>query len=142
MAGSLEDREAIRELLAEYCFRLDECRFEEFGRLFADTAEWGPERLPKARGPAAIADLVRSIVPVRGEGPARRHLTTNIVIAFEGADAARVKSNFLMVRESDAGPLVAIAGTYLDHLVRTAEGWRFQSRRILNDIAGELGLKR
>ena len=141
MPTALEDREAIRELLAEYCFRLDECRFEEFGRLFTDTAEWGPERLPRARGPAAISALVRSIVPVKGEGPVRRHLTTNIVIALEG-DAARVKSNFLMVRESDSGPLLAIAGTYEDHVVRTPAGWRFQSRRILNDIAGELGLKR
>ena len=141
MTGALGDREAIRELLAEYCFRLDECRFEEFGALFTDSAEWGPERLPKARGPAAIAELVRSIVPVRGEGPARRHLTSNIVIALAG-DAARVKSNFLMVRESAAGPLLAIAGTYEDEVVRTPQGWRFQSRRILNDVAGELGLKR
>ena len=141
MTGALEDREAIRELLSEYCFRLDECRFEEFGALFTDTAEWGPERLPKARGPAAIAELVRSIVPVRGEGPARRHLTSNIVIALAG-DAARVKSNFLMVRESASGPLLAIAGTYEDEVVRTPQGWRFQSRRILNDVAGELGLKR
>lgn len=142
MPTALEDREAIRELLAEYCFRLDECRFAEFGDLFTETAEWGPERLPKARGPAAIADLVASIVPVKGEGPVRRHLTTNIVIRFEGADAARVKSNFLMVRESEAGPLLAIAGTYDDHVVRTPPGWRFQSRRILNDVAGDLGLKR
>ena len=141
MTGTPEDREAIRELLAEYCFRLDECRFEEFGALFTETAEWGPERLPKARGPAAIAELVRSIVPVRGEGPVRRHLTTNIVIALAG-DAARVKSNFLMVRESASGPLLAIAGTYEDQVVRTPRGWRFQSRRILNDVAGELGLKR
>ena len=142
MTPSLDDREAIRELLAEYCFRLDECRFDAFGALFTETAEWGPERLPKARGPSAIAALVASIVPVKGEGPVRRHLTTNIVIRADGTDAARVKSNFLMVRESEAGPLLAIAGTYEDHVVRTAAGWRFQSRRILNDVAGDLGLKR
>lgn len=142
MPTAVEDREAIRELLAEYCFRLDECRFEEFGALFAEDAEWGPKRLPrKARGPAAIAALARSIVPAPGEGPRRRHLTTNIVVALEG-DAARVKSNFVMVRESDAGPLLAIAGTYEDVVVRTAAGWRFRSREIHNDVAGDLGLKR
>lgn len=141
MPTALEDREAIRELLAEYCFRLDECRFEEFGALFAEDAEWGPKRLPRARGPQAIAALCRSIVPVEGEGPRRRHLTTNIVIRLSG-DEARAKSNFLMVRESPGGPLVAIAGTYEDHLVRTPAGWRFRSRQIHNDIAGELGLKR
>jgi 3-phenylpropionate/cinnamic acid dioxygenase small subunit len=137
----LEDREAIRELLAEYCFRLDECRFEEFGALFSETAEWGPKRLPRAKGPQAIAALARSIVPTAGEGPARRHLTTNIVIRLAG-DEARARSNFLMVRDSAGGPLLALAGTYEDHLVRTPAGWRFQSREIHNDIAGDLGLKR
>ena len=57
-------------------------------------------------------------------------------------DEARVKSNFVMVRESEAGPLLAIAGTYEDHVVRTAAGWRFQAREIRNDVAGDLGLKR
>lgn len=142
MSQALEDREAIRELLAAYCFALDECRFEELGALFAEDAEWGPQRIPqKARGPAEIAELARSIVPLPGEGPKRRHLTTNIVIRLEG-DRAQVKSNFLMVRESPGGPLLAIAGTYKDRLVRTPAGWRFRHREILNDIAGELGLKR
>lgn len=142
MPTASEDKDAIRELLAEYCFRLDECRFEELGALFTESAEWGPERIPaKARGPREIAELARSIVPVAGEGPARRHLTTNIVVRLAG-DEARVKSNFLMVRESEAGPLLAIAGTYEDHVVRTPEGWRFQARTIRNDIAGDLGLKR
>jgi 3-phenylpropionate/cinnamic acid dioxygenase small subunit len=141
MPTPMEDREEIRELLAEYCFRLDECRFEEFGALFSEDAEWGPKRLPRARGPTAIAELVRSIVPVPGEGPRRRHLTTNIVIHLDG-DEARVRSNFVMVREGEAGPLLAIAGTYEDHVVRTPAGWRFRSREIHNDVAGDLGLKR
>ena len=102
----------------------------------------GPEAHPrKARGPREIADLARSIVPAAGEGPARRHLTANAVVRLAG-DEARVKSNFLMVRESEAGPLLAIAGTYEDHVVRTPDGWRFQAREIRNDIAGDLGLKR
>jgi hypothetical protein len=142
MPTPLEDKDAIRELLAEYCFCLDECRFEEMGALFTETAEWGPSRIPqKARGPREIAELARSIVPVPGEGPVRRHLTTNIVIRLEG-DRARVKSNFLMVRESEAGPLLVLAGTYEDVVSRTPAGWRFQSREIRNDVAGDLGLKR
>lgn len=142
MPTESEDKGAIRELLSEYCFRLDECRFDELGALFTETAEWGPKRIPtKARGPREIAELARSIVPVKGEGPARRHLTTNVVVRLEGHEA-RVKSNFLMVRESEAGPLLAIAGTYEDRVVRTPQGWRFEVREIHNDIAGELGLKR
>ena len=46
MPTPLEDKDAIRELLAEYCFCLDECRFGEMGALFTETAEWGPSRIP------------------------------------------------------------------------------------------------
>ena len=53
-----------------------------------------------------------------------------------------MRSNFVMVREGEAGLLLAIAGTYEDHVVRTPAGWRFRSREIHNDVAGDLGLKR
>jgi hypothetical protein len=36
MASALEEKEAIREVLAEYCFRLDEGRFAEMAELFAE----------------------------------------------------------------------------------------------------------
>ena len=63
------------------------------------------------------------------------------IVRLEG-DRARVKSNFLMVRQAGAGPLLALAGTYEDVVARTPVGWRFQSREIRNDIVGDLGLKR
>ena len=36
MTTTLEDKEAIRELLSEYCFRMDEFRFAELGALFTE----------------------------------------------------------------------------------------------------------
>ena len=38
MPTPLEDKEAIRDLLSEYCFRMDDFRFAELGALIPRTA--------------------------------------------------------------------------------------------------------
>ena len=50
MPGMLEEKDAIRELLAEYCFRLDSGWFDGMAALFAENGTWEP---PLARQPAA-----------------------------------------------------------------------------------------
>jgi hypothetical protein len=52
-----------------------------------------------------------------------------------------VTSNFLVVRDTAAGPAIAVAGTYYDVVVRSGANWRFKSRRLTHDIAGKSGLK-
>ena len=136
--SNLEDKDAIRELLARYCFLLDGYKLGEFAGLFTADGEW-ISRNGTAKGPAAIEQLLRGMVPEPAPGKRRKHFTTNIIIDLTG-DAATVISNFLAVRDSDAGPAIAVAGTYDDTVVRTAEGWKFRSRRLSHDIAGESGL--
>jgi hypothetical protein len=40
-----------------------------------------------------------------------------------------------VVRQPDL-PVIAVAGTYDDTVVRTSERWEFQSRQLSHDIAG------
>ncbi len=134
----LEDKDAIRELLARYCFLLDGYRLNEFAGLFIADGEW-ISRNGVATGPEAIERLLRDLVPEPAPGRGRKHFTTNIIIDLSG-DGATVVSNFLVVRDSVAGPVISVAGTYDDVVVRTREGWRFKSRRLSHDIAGESGL--
>jgi 3-phenylpropionate/cinnamic acid dioxygenase small subunit len=135
---TLEDKDAIRELLARYCFLLDGFRLGEFAALFASDGEW-ISRNGSATGPEAIERLLRGLVPEPAPGKRRKHFTANIIIDLAG-DSAKVISNFLVVRDSEKGPAIAVAGTYDDMVVRTAEGWKFKSRRLSHDIAGESGL--
>jgi len=133
-----EDKDAIRELLARYCFLLDGYRLSEFAALFAADGEW-ISRNGNAIGRDAIERLLHGLVPEPAPGKRRKHLTTNILIELSG-DSATVISNFIVVRDSEAGPVIAVAGTYDDTVARTAEGWKFKSRRLSHDIAGESGL--
>jgi hypothetical protein len=60
MPSTLEEKDAIRELLAEYCFRLDDGHFAEMAALFAEGGSWDTA-FGKATGRAAIADLARNL---------------------------------------------------------------------------------
>ena len=40
MPSALEEKDAIREVLAEYCFRLDDGRFAEMAALFTENGTW------------------------------------------------------------------------------------------------------
>jgi hypothetical protein len=136
--NALADKDSIRELLARYCFLLDGFRLGEFAALFTADGEW-ISRNGQATGPEDIERLLRGLVPEPAPGRRRKHFTANIIVELAG-DSAKVISNFLVVRDSETGPAIAVAGTYDDTLVRTADGWKFKSRSLSHDIAGESGL--
>jgi len=60
MPSALEEKDAIREVLAEYCFRLDDGRFAEMAALFTETGTWDTA-FGRATGRTAIAELARSL---------------------------------------------------------------------------------
>lgn len=131
-----DDREAIRELLHRYCFCMDEGRFDELGALFAADGEWiAPYRT--AKGPAEIAAWLRQSVPA---SPRRVHYVMNSIIGCDGANAT-ARSNYLVMVEGPSGPLPSVCGVYDDVLVRQAEGWRFQRRRLIHAFKGDLALR-
>jgi uncharacterized protein (TIGR02246 family) len=135
----LEDKDTIREVMAAYCHALDACRFAEVASLFADDGVWTTD-YGEARGRAAIEAMLRGIVPVKGEGPQRKHYITNIIIKVSG-DAASSISDYLVVRESGPDLIPVMGGTYKDQWVRQDGTWRFQRKELVHDIAGDMALK-
>jgi 3-phenylpropionate/cinnamic acid dioxygenase small subunit len=134
MPTAVEEKDAIRELLAEYCFRLDDGRFEEMAALFAEKGTW-ETAFGAATGRAAIADLARNIRTRAGETrPRGIHLVTNIAIVLDG-DSARVRSNWTVVQNSPEGPKIGSGGGYHDDLVKEVGQWRFRHRKIDRFIA-------
>jgi 3-phenylpropionate/cinnamic acid dioxygenase small subunit len=136
--STANDKDDIRELLARYCFLLDDYQLTEFAALFTEDGTWS-SRNGEATGPTAIRRLLTALVPIPGPGTRRRHLTNNILISLDG-DAATVRSYFMVIRDSQSGPTIAVAGRYADEVVRHEGHWLFKSRRLFHDIAGESGL--
>lgn len=129
MPTAVEEKDAIREVLAEYCFRLDDGRFDEMAALFTEGGTWDTA-FGKATGRPAIAELARSLrVRVTEPRPRAVHLVTNIVIALEG-ERALVRSNWMVMQNSPEGPRIGSGGAYDDEMVKEGGRWLFRYRKI------------
>jgi 3-phenylpropionate/cinnamic acid dioxygenase small subunit len=129
MASAVDDKDAICELLAEYCFRLDDGRFSEMAALFTEDGTW-ETAFGEAMGRNAIADLARSLREQAGAArPRAVHLVTNIVIRVDG-ERAQVRSNWMVMQNSPTGPKIGSGGAYFDDLAKAAGTWLFRHRRI------------
>jgi ketosteroid isomerase-like protein len=139
MSAVLEAKDAIRELMATYAMALDACRFADVAACFAADGEWTTD-YGAARGPTEIEKFISGIVPLKGEGPQRKHYITNIIVSVEG-DTASALSDYLVVRESESGLMPVMGGTYKDKFVKTPAGWRFARKELVHHIKGDMALK-
>ena len=131
----LEEKDAIREVLAEYCFRLDGGDYDGMAALFTEDGTWDTA-FGKGTGRPAIAQLARDIRARAGDSrPRAIHLVTNIVINLDG-DAAEVRSNWTVVQNSPDGPKIGSGGGYADRMVKQGGIWLFHYRNIDRFIAG------
>jgi SnoaL-like domain len=139
MSGALEDKNKISEVLSKYCTFGDNSRFGELAALFTPDGQW-QGRMGSAKGRGEIEALMVRTNPPVGQGPVRRHLVTNIVITING-NSANAQSTFMMVRESENGPMIGAVGNYNDTLTKVGEDWLIASRKVTPEIIGEARLK-
>jgi uncharacterized protein (TIGR02246 family) len=129
MPSVVEEKDAIREVLAEYCFRLDGGRFDEMAALFTEDGTWDTA-FGKATGRQAIAELAHSLrTRVAEPRPRAVHLVTNIVIALDG-ERATLRSNWTVMQNSPEGPRLGSGGAYYDEMVKEDGRWLFRYRKI------------
>jgi hypothetical protein len=134
MPTAAEEKDAIREVLAEYCFRLDGGRFDDMAALFIADGTWDTA-FGAATGRAAIAQHARDIRLRAGDNrPRAVHMTTNIVITLTGEEA-EVRSNWTVVQNSPDGPKIGSGGAYADQMVKEGGSWLFRYRKIDRFIA-------
>ena len=129
MTSPLEDKDAIREVLARYCFALDGGKFDEMAALFTEDGTWHTF-FGEATGRKAIAEFAAGLRAHRpGSTPRAIHHVTNVVIALDG-DAAKVRSNWTTVQNSPEGPKIGSGGAYDDDMVKIDGRWYFRYRTI------------
>lgn len=134
MPSALEEKDAIREVLAEYCFALDGGRYDDMAALFTADGTWDTA-FGTATGRTAIAQLARDIRSRAGDNrPRAIHLVTNIVVALAGEEAD-VRSNWTVVQNGPQGPKIGSGGGYADRMVKQGGRWLFQYRKINRFVA-------
>jgi hypothetical protein len=130
----LEAREAIRDLLARYCFVQDrghsshaEADVHAFLELCCDDVLWdnSPDLSRAHRGADAVADYLRRLWP---RFDSCMHFVHNLAIEFDADDRARSRASFDAVGDLGGEAFVA-AGYYEDEYRLTPQGWRFSLHR-------------
>ena len=136
-----DDYFAIQNLVYSYCHRNDRGDFAGVAELLAHAAIIVPAATEPVRGAQAIHDMYATFTRRYPDDntPKTAHVTSNLMIEPDGADAARSQAYFMVHQSTAALPLQPIiGGRYFDRLARVGGKWRFTERRIEIDLVGDL----
>ncbi len=132
MTSILEEKDSIRELIANYCFYYDDAMFEQWVDLWTDDAVFNVDG-KTLRGRAALQQFTCEARLVNGKPPVK-HLTMNQVIEVNGHTAIARCYLLTMMKRKDGALTAVTAGVYNDKLVKTDRGWRFAERTLRGDL--------
>lgn len=134
----LEDRNAISEVVIRYAMAVDRADWDLYATCFTDSVyvDFSAAGLP-------AADFSREeFVAFAGQGlngfTARQHLSPNHVIVFHETDPDRAVCYSYMYAQhylagAEGGEFFLMRGSYTNHTVRTADGWRIE--RLIQHIS-------
>ena len=127
MPLSTDDKIAIQELSNTHVKHLDAHEVEAW------VSCWVPDGKFIAtygtfEGHEAIKEFIRGHIKA-GKEDGARHVLTNYVITEDGADRAEVYCLVVKI-QVEKSPFIIASGVYNDVVVRTADGWKFESRQL------------
>lgn len=134
MVSVLEEKDAIRELLARYCFHFDNGEFDAWLDLFTPDGAFDLGKMGRFAGRESLRKFLKSL-PLTNGVPLMKHCVMNSIVAVNG-DQATAQSYVVVVRGGDQ-LAVSVAGRYEDHLAKTADGWRFKERTVRFDLMSQ-----
>jgi ketosteroid isomerase-like protein len=122
--STVDDNEAVRTLVAQYCLALDAADFEAWVDLF--TAD-GVLDLGAGEPPIAGRDALLAFGQSLGPRDSM-HFPASPVIEVDGDTATC--SGYVLVVKGDSAPRISMAGRYDDQLRRVEGCWRLAERRL------------
>jgi hypothetical protein len=132
---TMDDREAIRDLITSYGERIDAGDLDGVAALFRQ-GTWiaGSRRRVGAEAVRAVYD---DVILYDGS-PSTRHVMSDVVVDVAGATATS-RCSFTVFQSRPEFPLqVILVGRYRDAFARVDGGWEFRERSIDADLLGDL----
>lgn len=126
MSLSAEDKIAIQELSNTHVKYLDAHEVEAWAGCWVPDGKF-IATYGTFEGHEAIKEFIRGHIKA-GKEDGARHTLVNYVIEGDG-DRATVYSLVVKVQVEKA-PFIIATGVYNDVVVRTSEGWKFESRQL------------
>ncbi len=141
MASVLEEKDAIHETIANYCFHFDGGKFDKWVDLFTDDGTFDAGAGGVQEGKDALRAFVGALpgrMPMKDGAPMLKHCVMNEIIKVNG-DEATAMSYIIVVRSKGESALVnGLAGRYEDNLVKQDDRWLFKTRKVHFDLMGDM----
>ncbi len=134
MSAVLEEKDAIRELMARYCFHFDNGEFDQWLSLFTADAVFDLGTRGRFQGREALRSFLR-VIPLSNGVPMMKHCVLNVIITVSGLHAT-AESYVIVLRGGGHGLALSIAGRYQDQLSKVDGEWRFAQRKVHFDLMG------
>ncbi len=131
MGSMLEEKDAIRDLLARYCFHFDAGELEQWIELFTPDGVFDLGPRGRISGHDGLREFLQ-VLPLVDGLPMTRHYVTNSIIDIDG-DRATARS-YVMVLGPGERVAIGVAGRYEDEIVKLAGQWRFKQRKVHFDL--------
>ena len=129
----LADLEAIRDLARRYAHFVWQNDVDHIIDLFTDDGEMDPGVRPPIKGRPALLEGFRQMLL---SGASFRPFIQQHVVDLAGDEATG--TCYIDLRGVAGGQSIIGGGWYEDRYVRTAEGWRFRSRKVVLKFFGPL----
>jgi uncharacterized protein (TIGR02246 family) len=127
----LEDLLAIHQLFVDYGRHLDAGDLDAYASLFAEDGEVLLGPLGRAKGRAAIRELMgRSLARPGGS----YHIISSPQVVLDGDRATATVMWSVIARTAAGGAALTMVGHHADELRREPDGWRFVRRRGYVDL--------
>jgi hypothetical protein len=127
----LEDRVLISEQVIRYAMGVDRGDWQMFSGCFTDPVYTDYSDLGTPAGTFARADFVAGVSDALDGFTKTQHISPNHVIEFDEDDPDRAICHSYMyaqhfLKDSEGGDAYLLRGSYTNHMVRTADGWRIE----------------
>jgi len=128
----LEDLIAIQQLFVDYGRYLDAGDVDAYASLFAEDGELMLGPVGRAKGRAAIRELMAKTLSATGRSS--YHIISSPQVALDG-DRASSSVMWSVIASAEGGGLaLTMVGRHVDELRREREGWRFVKRKGYIDL--------
>lgn len=131
----LEDLLAIHQLFIDYGRYLDAGDVDAYASLFAEDGEVLLGPLGRAKGRAAIRELMSKAL---GQPGSSYHIISSPQVALDGERATSSAMWTVIARGPQGAPAVTMIGRHVDELRRERDGWRFVRRKGYVDLPSVL----
>src|SRR5262245_57009229 len=128
----LEDLTAIHQLFVDYGRYLDAGDIDAYASLFADDGEILLGPLGRAKGRAAIRELMSKALA--GRKGSSYHIVSSPQVALDGDHATATVMWSVVARTAEGSAALTMVGHHADELRREPQGWRFVRRKGYVDL--------